>query len=289
MTTSTVPPAESVARPTEESGSAVRNGNVPNTAAAVIAVECLGHRYRGQTEPVLHDVSFSVAGGELVTIVGPSGTGKSTLLRCIAGLLRPTTGTASVLGRPVDGIPAGLAMVFQDYSRSLFPWMRVGRNVGFPLRAAGVPRAQRRERVAESLAAVGLDGAEQKYPWQLSGGMQQRVAIARALACRPEVLLMDEPFASVDAQTRSDLEDLTLDVRACFGMTILVVTHDIDESVYLSDRIVVLSKPPATVREQIEVDLPVPRDQLVTRSEPRFVALRTEVAAHIRAGGRPTG
>jgi NitT/TauT family transport system ATP-binding protein len=259
------------------------------SGAVVVGVEGLGHVYPGHTQPVLHDVSFAVCAGELVTIVGPSGTGKSTLLRCVAGLLKPATGTVSVLGTSVNGIPADLAMVFQDYSRSLFPWMRVGRNVGFPLRAAGVPKAERRELERESLAAVGLEGAEHKFPWQLSGGMQQRVAIARALACRPSVLLMDEPFASVDAQTRCDLEDLTLDVRARFGMTVLVVTHDIDESVYLSDRIIVLSRPPATVSEQIEIALPVPRDQITTRSAPRFVDLRTEVAAHIRDGGRPAG
>ncbi|WIX84141.1 ABC transporter ATP-binding protein [Amycolatopsis carbonis] len=242
----------------------------------------LGHSYPGLPQPVLHDVSFTAADGEVLTIVGPSGTGKSTLLRCLAGLLRPGHGEVCVLGKPVDGVPDGLSMVFQDYSRSLFPWMRVGRNVEFPLRAAGVPAAERRERTAESLAAVGLGDARRKYPWQLSGGMQQRVAIARALACRPRILLMDEPFASVDAQTRADLEDLTLSVRDRFGMTILVVTHDIDESVYLSDRVIVLSRPPATVAEQVTVDLPAPRDQITTRSDPRFVHLRADVAAHIR-------
>ena len=145
-----------------------------------------------------------------------------------------------------------------------------------------MPKADRRERVDETLAAVGLSGSGDKYPWQLSGGMQQRVAIARALAYRPRILLMDEPFASVDAQTRADLEDLMLDVRARFGMTILFVTHDIDESVYLADQVLVLSKSPSTIVATVDVDLPRPRDQVTTRADDDFVHLRSDIARMIR-------
>jgi NitT/TauT family transport system ATP-binding protein len=193
-----------------------------------------------------------------------------------------TSGEVRLGGTVIDGVPDDLAMVFQDYSRSLFPWMTVGANVAFPLRRMRqVDRAERAERVRESLASVGLAGTEKKYPWQLSGGMQQRVAIARALAYRPRVLLMDEPFASVDAQTRMDLEDLILRVWETHPMTVLFVTHDIDESVYLSDRVLVLSKSPTRVVRDLRVTLPRPRDQFATKSRPEFSALREEIAGHI--------
>jgi NitT/TauT family transport system ATP-binding protein len=210
------------------------------------------------------DVSFAVGAGEFVCVVGPSGCGKTTLLKCISGLLEPSAGTVSREG-------VKLALVFQEYSRSLFPWMTVRKNVGFPL------KGDKRERVEAALHSVGLSDAGERYPWQLSGGMQQRVAIARALAYEPALLLMDEPFASVDAQTRADLEDLVLQVRQEYAMTILFVTHDIDESVYLSDRIVVLTGSPTTVREVLDVPLPWPRDQLATKELPEFAALRAHV------------
>ncbi|MFG2884708.1 ABC transporter ATP-binding protein [Streptomyces sp. NPDC048297] len=259
------------------------------TRAPVIDVSGLSHTYvaKGMTHHAIDDVSFTISPGELVSIVGPSGTGKSTLLLCVAGLLKPTSGEMSVLGEPVRGVPGDLAIVFQDYSRSLFPWLRVGANIEFPLKATHVPRAERRARVQESLEAVGLADAFHRYPWQLSGGMQQRVAIARALACRPKVLLMDEPFASVDAQTRIDLEDLTLAVRNLFDVTVLFVTHDIDESVYISDRVIALTRPPATVAADIPVALPTPRDQIATRATADFVKLRTEVANHLRRPESP--
>ena len=250
----------------------------------VLSATGLSHSYvvDGASHDILTGIDIEVHEGEFVTIVGPSGTGKSTLLRCAAGFVKPTKGAVTVLGRAVDGIPADMAVVFQDYSRSLFPWMRVARNVDFPLRATGVPRAERHKRVSESLAAVGLAGSERKYPWQLSGGMQQRVAIARALASQPRILLMDEPFASVDAQTRAELEDLTLSVRDQFGITVILVTHDIDESVYLSDRVIVLHGSPARIAHDIPVRLPHPRSQIATRSNSGFVELRTEVASCIK-------
>jgi NitT/TauT family transport system ATP-binding protein len=167
--------------------------------------------------------------------------------------------------------------VFQDYSRSLLPWMTVSGNVTLPLLASRVPKAERKKRASEALEAVGLHDVGGMHPWQLSGGMQQRVAIARALAYQPRVLLMDEPFASVDAQTRFELEDLVLQVRKQFGITVAFVTHDIDESVYLADRVVVLSNRPASVVEIVDVNLPMPRDQVLTKELPEFAQLRGHV------------
>ena len=234
----------------------------------------------------LQDISFSVDRGEFLSIVGPSGSGKTTLLRCICALTRPTSGQIRVDGGLVTSVPQQLAIVFQDYGRSLFPWLRVRDNVEMPLRRLPIDAAERKERIATSLAEVGLADVESRYPWQLSGGMQQRVAIARALAYKPALLLMDEPFASVDAQTRADLQDTLLEIWTRHESTVLFVTHDIDESVYLADRVVVLSRPPTTVQAEIDVDLPRPRDQIATKELARFVELRADVARLIR---RPVG
>jgi NitT/TauT family transport system ATP-binding protein len=247
----------------------------------VLEIKNLTHVY-GDGYKALDDVNLRVEGGELVSIVGPSGCGKSTLMRCIAGLQRPTGGDVVLDGTRLEQVPGNLAVVFQDYSRSLFPWLTVRDNVGLPLRRHGKNRQERRTAALEALQSVGLADAAQKYPWQLSGGMQQRVAIARALAYRPTLLLMDEPFGSVDAQTREDLEDLLLHVRGNDGMTILLVTHDIDESVYVGDRVVVLTKSPGHVCADLPVDLPAERDQVATRELPGFVHLRAEVGRLIR-------
>ncbi|WP_018682541.1 ABC transporter ATP-binding protein [Actinokineospora enzanensis] len=254
----------------------------------MLEVSDLGHTYQGKdgAHTAIDGLGFSVEAGELVCVVGPSGCGKSTLLRTIAGLVRPTSGRVMLHGTPVDGVPSDLAVVFQDYSRSLFPWMSVTRNVEFPLRK--LSRRKRAARAAEALSAVGLGKAGRKYPWQLSGGMQQRVAIARALAYRPALLLMDEPFASVDAQTRFELEDLLLRVRREQDTTILLVTHDIDESVYLGDRVLVLSKSPATVVADLDVPLGPVRDQIGTRASGEFVDLRARVAGMLQ-GNTPVG
>ena len=237
----------------------------------------------------ISEVNLTVAQGELVSIVGPSGCGKSTLLRCVAGLVPPTGGTVVLHGAPVHDVPDGLAVVLQDYGRSLYPWLSVRDNVAMPLRRTTRGRAPRRKAAAAALAAVGLPDAGDRYPWQLSGGMQQRVAIARALACEPLLLLMDEPFGSVDAQTREDLEDLVLRVRRERDITILVVTHDIDESVYLGDRVVVLTPGPGRVRADLPVSLPGPRDQIETKELPDFVRLRTEVSRLVRSRDEPAG
>jgi NitT/TauT family transport system ATP-binding protein len=250
----------------------------------VLEVTELTRTYRQGTTPqvAIRDVSLSVADGELVTIVGPSGCGKSTLLRCIAGLLPPTAGRVVLNGVEVTRVPDRLAVVFQDYSRSLYPWLSVTDNVALPLRRTVRSRTARREAAAAALESVGLTSTAHRYPWQLSGGMQQRVAIARALAFDPVLLLMDEPFGSVDAQTREDLEDLVLRVRAERGITILLVTHDIDESVYTGDRVVVLTPGPGTVRAVLPVNLPSPRDQTATKELPEFVHLRAEVSRLVR-------
>jgi len=250
----------------------------------VLKVQSLRKVYDGHGRQVeaLRDITFSVNPGEFVCVVGPSGCGKTTLLRLLGGLISPTSGTVIVEDRPVSGPPDGLAIVFQEYGRSLMPWLRVRENVELPLKAKGLPKAERAALVQESLAAVGLADAATAYPWQLSGGMQQRVAIARAIAFQPRVLLMDEPFAAVDAQTRADLEDLVRSVWQRFGMTMLFVTHDIDESVYLAERVIILSSSPTIVLEDLAIDLPAQRDQLETRSSPRFVELRHHVYEQVQ-------
>lgn len=247
----------------------------------MLEIKDLTHVY-GDGHKALDDVNLRVDAGELVSIVGPSGCGKSTLMRCIAGLQRPSGGQVLLDGTHLEGVPGNLAVVFQDYSRSLFPWLTVRDNVALPLRRHGLGRQDRHQAALAALESVGLSGAGQKYPWQLSGGMQQRVSIARALAYKPTLMLMDEPFGSVDAQTREDLEDLLLQVRGNGGMTILLVTHDIDESVYVGDRVVVLTRSPGHVCADLPVGLPADRDQVATRELPAFVHLRAEVGRLIR-------
>jgi NitT/TauT family transport system ATP-binding protein len=232
--------------------------------------------------PVIAGVTFEVAVGEILSIVGPSGCGKTTLLKILAGLMRPMKGTIRFQDEIVRSVPDGLAMVFQEYGRSLLPWQTVTGNIELPLRYKSIDKLTRAHLVSDSLKAVGLSGFGQYYPWQLSGGMQQRVAIARALACKPKLLLMDEPFASVDAQTRADLEDLVATVREQFGITIVFITHDIDEAVYLSDRVVVLSRSPATVVDIVTTDLPRARDQIATKALPHFVEKRSVIGRLIR-------
>ena len=259
---------------------------------AILSVRGLKKVYQtdgGDVEAV-RNLTFDLRAGELACLVGPSGSGKTTLLKCISGLMAPTEGEVLLDGKRVSGPPKKMAVVFQEYGRSLFPWMRVRDNVELPLKNQGVPKAERDRLVDEALEAVGLSHVPRSYPWQLSGGMQQRVAIARAIAYQPEVLLMDEPFAAVDAQTRADLEDLIRTVWKKLGITILFVTHDIDESVYLGERVIILSSSPTVIQEDITIDLPEDRDQLETRSLPRFTELRHHVYEQIqlaKKGHRP--
>lgn len=231
----------------------------------------------GAARTVLDDVSFQVAKGEFVSIMGRSGVGKTTLLRVLAGLQQPAPGSLVAFeGRNVDGPPDGVSLVFQDYTSALLPWRTVAANVGLPLEAT-LSKAERNDRVAATLEMVGLADRANDRPPQLSGGMQQRVQLARALASRPAALLMDEPFGALDALTKSDLEDELLALVAATATTVVFVTHDIDEAVYLSDRVLVLGGEPAQLAADVAVDCPRPRTQIGTRESAEFLAARSRV------------
>ncbi|MCS7172329.1 MAG: ABC transporter ATP-binding protein [Armatimonadetes bacterium] len=251
----------------------------------VLEVAGVSKEFSGRQRAALEEVSFSVTEGEFVTIVGPSGCGKSTLLKCVCGLMSPSRGEIRVEGRRVMGPPPGVVLVFQEYNRSLFPWLTVMQNVMLPLRKRkGLTPVDREGLALRMLAAVGLDGFVNHYPWELSGGMQQRVAIARALAFQPRILLMDEPFGSVDALTRMELEDLLLNLWTQFRFTTLLVTHDVDEAIYLADRVLVFSGSPGRVVDDVPVHLPRPRDQIGTRSAAEFASLRSRIFRQIGSG-----
>jgi NitT/TauT family transport system ATP-binding protein len=238
----------------------------------------------GTTTVALNGVDLDVERGSFVSIVGPSGCGKSTLLQIIAGLVAPTSGAVFLDGRKVESPPPAAIYVFQQYSRSLFPWKTVERNVAFGLEnREALSRAAIAARTRELIGLVKLSGFERHYPWQLSGGMQQRVAIARALACRPAVLLMDEPFSAVDALTRVGLQELLRALWRELRLTVIFVTHDVDEGVYLSTRVVALSRAPASVAVDLAVELPHPRDQIATRALPQYLDYRARLLAQLFA------
>lgn len=251
----------------------------------LLVVEGLSKSYGDHQ--VLGDLNFNVRSGEFMCIVGPSGAGKTTLLQCLSGLTEASGGSVSLRGQTITEPPVEMAIVFQDYSRSLMPWLSILDNVMLPLRSSVKDKNKRKDRAMEAIIEVGLKDHVGKYPWQLSGGMQQRVAIARALAYAPAIVLMDEPFASVDAQTRADLEDLTLRVKNHLGITIALVTHDIDEAVYLADRVLVLGRKPTQVVDMIETHLGAERDQVTTKSTREFAELRARVYQEIRHGEIP--
>jgi len=237
-----------------------------------IRIEALSKRY-GPLE-VFKDIDLEVGDAEIVAIVGPSGCGKTTLLRCIDGLIEPSSGFITIEGERVEKPLPGIAMVFQHFG--LFPWKTVFANVAYGLRLAGASKAEIAERVPHFIKLVGLTGFETAYPYQLSGGMQQRCGLARALAIEPRVLLMDEPFAAVDAQTREILQLELLRIWQMRPTTMVFVTHSIEEAVLMGDRVVVLKGRPSRVHETIDIDLSRPRSR-ATLSHPRFAALREHV------------
>ncbi len=250
----------------------------------LLELEGLSKSYRqmgGESTLAIQEISFQVDEGEFVSIVGPSGCGKSSLLMCIAGLIPPGAGRVVVKGIEVNGPPQSLVLVFQEYNKSLFAWRSVLGNVLFGLEVKGKAFGDAEEKARHLIRLVGLEGFERHYPWELSGGMQQRVAIARALAYEPDILLMDEPFGSVDALTRLELEDTLLRLWQELGTTILFVTHDIEEAIYLSDRICVLSRRPSRIIQKIDVKLNRPRNQLTSRADQKFMELRNEIYKQI--------
>ena len=238
----------------------------------------------GREALVLRAIDLEIPAGCFVSVVGPSGCGKSTLLQIIGGLMPASAGSVYLDGAPVNAPPFDVIYVFQQYSKSIFPWKTVAENVAFGLKNRTRLDARAiRAQCTEYIELVGLKGYENYYPWQLSGGMQQRVAIARALVCRPKVLLMDEPFSSLDALTRSSLQDFLLRIWARFSLTVLFVTHDIEEALYLSQRVVVLSKSPASVLQTVDIDLPYPRNHLSTKENPRYIAYRHQLFEQVFA------
>jgi len=248
-----------------------------DTAHGVLAHTVLDVRNVGVTygsREVMHDVSFSVTQGDFISIVGPSGCGKTTLLRAMAGLTTPTTGSVRFKDRDIGEPHAEVAVVFQDYTRALLPWRTVSGNIALALEARRIPRTEHAGRIAALLGRVGLANYADHFPKALSGGLQQRVQIARALAQEPEVLLMDEPFGALDAMTRQRLQDEILDIWSTTPTTVVFITHDLEEAIYLGDRIIVLESDPGRIGADIRVELPRPRNQLTTREDERFLAIR---------------
>jgi NitT/TauT family transport system ATP-binding protein len=257
-------------------------GQAPDVA---IDVRSLAKRFQLRAAPprtVLEGVDLQVRAGEFVAIVGRSGCGKSTLLRMLLGIVAPDAGSVSVLdGAPGATRPGEVVLVFQEYARSLLPWRSALGNVRFGVERLGLPKGVEAERVELSLARVGLEPFRNAYPAQLSGGMQQRLQLARAIAAQPRVMLLDEPFGSLDALTRYELEDQLQELCAAGGMTTILVTHDIDEAIYLADRVVVLGGVPAAVQLDVPIELERPRQQDATKSMPEFAQYRAQLVAEL--------
>jgi NitT/TauT family transport system ATP-binding protein len=252
---------------------------------SIIRIEHISRRFSASGSrdvEALKDISLDIQKGEFVVIVGSSGCGKTTLLRIIAGLERPTGGTVLVSGRPVVAPPPEVVFLFQDFSRSLLPWRTVLGNVTFAIEhRRGLNRHDLLQRCREHLDLVGLQGFERHFPRQLSGGMQQRVTIARALVAEPKIILMDEPFGSVDALTRMGLQELLLRLWRARGFTVVLVTHDVDEAVYLAQRVLVMSPRPAVLVETVRSELPPDRDPIKTREDERFIAARRQLLGQL--------
>lgn len=234
----------------------------------------------GAPTVALQPTSLEVADNDFITILGPSGCGKSTLLRIVAGLDQPSLGEVRLDGAPVEGPGADRGMVFQSYT--LFPWLSVRQNICFGLREKGMPAAEQQAVADRFIGEVGLRGFESHYPKQLSGGMQQRVALARALANDPKILLLDEPFGALDNQTRALMQELLLSIWELHRKTVLFVTHDVDEAIFMANRCVVFSARPGRIKNELAIDLPYPRHYTV-KTTPRFSALKAAVTEDIRA------
>ena len=244
------------------------------TAGADAILELKGAGLIIGSREILRGIDLAIAPGEFVCVVGPSGCGKTTLLRLLAGLMLPTAGEVTYRGAPVRRASRDVAILFQDYGNALLPWRTAAANVALPLEAIGLARDERAARVETLLRTVGLEGHGEKFPGQMSGGMQQRVQIARCLAQSPSVLLMDEPFGALDAMTRQGLQDEFLGLVAQNSVTTVFVTHDLEEAIYLGDRVIGLLPNPGRVGISLDVNLPRPRNQLTTREDPEFLRLR---------------
>ena len=249
----------------------------------VLEFDALSIRLSGRE--ILTPTSLTIGRGEFVCVIGPSGCGKTTLLRAAAGFVPATGGAVRRHGRPVTGPSREVAFVFQDYGRALLPWRTVGGNISLALEAAGVPATERPARIERVLATVGLAAHAAKFPAQLSGGMQQRVQIARCLAQEPELMMMDEPFGALDAMTRERLQDELARLVRERGLTVMFVTHDLEEAIYLGDRVIALRANPGADRPSLVrvIDVPIahPREQLATKENPEFLRLRRELYAYL--------
>jgi NitT/TauT family transport system ATP-binding protein len=239
---------------------------------------------RGEEVVAVQDASLTVAENEFVSLIGPSGCGKSTLLRAAAGLELPFSGEIRVDGNETYRPGADRGMVFQTYT--LFPWLTVKENIRFPLEKSGLSEKEKNERIGEYIRLIGLDGFENAFPNQLSGGMRQRVAIARALVYRPRILLMDEPFGALDAQTRLLMQELLLDVWEKQRVTVLFVTHDVDEAILLSDRIFVMTARPGRIKTVVDIALERPRRSVELESSPAFNAYKRQILELVREEAR---
>ena len=256
---------------------------MPELEATTIQMEYI--RRDGSVVRAIDDITLAIEPGEFVSIVGPSGCGKTTFLKIVNGLLRPTAGTLLVRGRPIQQRSKDRAMVFQE--SSLFPWYSVARNIGYGLECQKVPRREIQRRVEPFIKMVGLSGFEKHYPYELSGGMQQRANLARALVVDPAVMLMDEPFAALDAQTREMMQAELLDIWSQTKKTVLFITHQINEAIYLSDRVIVMSARPGRIIADIPVEIPRPRTLAVKRTE-AFLRYEDQVWGLIEAQARAT-
>jgi NitT/TauT family transport system ATP-binding protein len=258
-----------------------RSAPLPDPARSQVAFSHVTLNLGGKV--IVEDINLEVKPGEFLCIIGASGCGKTTALRLAAGLYQPTSGAVTFDGQPMLAPRRDIAIVFQDYGKALLPWRTAAGNVSLALEASGANSSLRPARIDELLKKVGLPNHAEKYPAEMSGGMQQRLQIARCLAQEPKALLMDEPFGALDAMTRQGLQDEVLSLVRASAATVIFVTHDLEEAIYLGDRVIGLSPHPGRIGIELAIDLPRPRDQLTTRENPEFLRLRRELFDFIKA------